>query len=314
MIVNFFWITLLLIVAIFLVLGILVIMGLKKEVSNFLDIILEGSLTIIDAFDLIKKLYTKFIEILKDFLYFIAPVISMWIAIMIYIGILFLYKGVGKENDVTILTTVLTVAMVVAVGILNRPVQQEVLDTWTKQIRKRFKDYFADSFEIIIFVFFLTMDSTKLFFIPANLNVPLRSSLFGYDLMLRGADVTNQVTVTIFLVTAGISIEIIRNIIKLIALAIQYYKEMPKRETKILNIKESVRLSFVDAKDDLIKFIAFTTTLILVFLIFPRLKLYAMLITSLTGLLLDIGIPGRMSLKRTGTDLITRTLNKIFRL
>jgi len=67
-IINFFWIMMLIIVAIFLVLGILVIAGLKAEVSSFLDVLLEGSLTLIDAFDFLKKLYERFLVVLKDFI------------------------------------------------------------------------------------------------------------------------------------------------------------------------------------------------------------------------------------------------------
>ena len=73
-IINFLWIMMLIAVAIFLVLGFLVIIGLKEEVSSFLDVLLEGSLTIIDAVEFLKKLYVRFIEVLKDFIYFISPV------------------------------------------------------------------------------------------------------------------------------------------------------------------------------------------------------------------------------------------------
>ncbi len=313
-IINFFWIMMLIIVAVFLVLGILVIAGLKEEVGAFLDVLLEGSLTLIDAFDFLKKLYERFLVVLKDFIYFITPILAALVAFAIYIAILVMYKGIGIENDVTILTAVLTVAMVVAVAVLNRPVAvDEQIQTWIQAVRNRFKDNFADFFEIVIFVFFLTMDSVNLFFLPDNLNIPLRAQIGNFDLMLRAVNVSDQLTVTIYLVTIGIFLEIVRNIIRIIAIAMAYYKELPKVEAKIPNVKQSIRLSFSDAKDDLVKFIAFTTTLILVFLIFPRLKLFAMVITSLTGLILDGIIPGRLKIKE-GTDLISRIINKVFNL
>jgi len=312
-IINFFWIMILIVVAVFLVLGILVIVGLKEEVSSFLDVLLEGSLTIIDAIELIKKLYDKFIIIIKDFIYFITPLLAAIVSMAIYLGILVLYKGLGRENDVTILTAVLTVAMVVAVAVLNRPVQETPVTTWIQAVRKRFKDYFSDSFEVVIFIFFLTMDSVNLFFLPKELNIPLTAEVGNFDLMLRAVNVTNQLTATVYLVTMGISLEIVRNVIRVVAVAFNYYKDLPKTENKIPNIKQSIRLSFGDSKDDLIKFITFTTALILVFLVFPRLKLFAMVIASLAALIMDAVIPGRLKM-REGNDLISRILNRTFNL
>jgi hypothetical protein len=313
-IVNFFWIMMLISVAVFLVLGFLVIVGLKNEVSNFLDVLLEGSLTILDAIEFLKKLYKQFITILKEFIYFITPVLAAWLAAMLYFAILVAYKIVGRDHDVTLMTALISAGMVVAVGFLNKPSgEQRAYITWFQQISKRFKDYFSDSFEIVIFIFFLTMDSVNLFFLPKYLNIPLTAKISNYDLMLRGANVTSQLTVTVVLVTLAISVEILRNIIRLVAMSFNYYSALPKNESQNTRIKESIRLSFGDAKDDLLKFITFTTALILVFLVFPRLKLYAMVVASLTGLLLDFVVPGRLQM-REGTDLLSRILNRTFNL
>jgi len=312
-IINFFWILMLIIVAIFLVLGILVIVGLKEEVSSFLDVLLEGSLTIIDAIDLIRKLYERFLLVLKDFIYFITPLLAVLVALAIYLGILVLYKGMGRENDITSLTAVITIAMVVAVGVLNRPVEEKPIVTWLQSVRKRFKEYFSDAFEVIIFIFFLTMDSVNLFFLPKELNIPLTAQVGDFDLMLRAVNVTNQLTATVYLVTLGIILEIARNVIRVVAVAFNHYKDLPRDDGKIHNIKRSIRLSFSDSKDDVLKFITFTTALIMVFLAFPRLKLFAMVIASMTGLILDAVIPGRLKM-REGKDLISRLLNKAFKI
>ena len=312
-ILNFFWVLMLIAVTIFLVLGFLVIVGLKDEVSSFLDVMLEGSLTILDAVEFLKQLYEKFIALLKDFIYYIAPLLASLVAGALYIGILVLYKSVGRENDVTLMTAILTVGMVIAVGVLNRPTEPTPIDTWLKAVRERFKLVFVDAFEVVIFIFFLTMDATSLFFLPASLNVPLEASVGDYNLMLRGADVSHQLTATIYLITIGITIEIVRNLVRIVAVAIEYYKDMPRDQNRNDNIKKSIRLSFTDAKDDLVKFITFTTTLILVFLLFPRLKLFAMLITSVAGLFMDILIPARLRVKRSN-DLISRILNRTFNL
>ncbi len=80
-----------------------------------------------------------------------------------------------------------------------------------------------------------------------------------------------------------------------------------------VGIKTAIRNSFGDTKDDIVKFITFTTALISVFLFFPRLKLFAMVVASITALLLDFVVPGRLIMKQ-GNDLISRILNKAFRL
>lgn len=312
-IINFLWIMMIIIVAVFLVLGILVIVGLKEEVSSFLDVLLEGSLTIIDAIELIKKLYDRFIVLLKDFIYFVAPLVASLLSAAIYFSTIVLYKSVGREKDITILTAILTIIMVVVVALLNKPGEEKPITTWAQAVKFRFKEYFSDSFEIVIFVFFLTMDSTNLFFLPKDLNIPLIAEVGDFDLMLRAVNVSNQLTATIYLVTIGISLEIIRNIIRMIAVAVNYYNNMSKSvEDRMQNIKRSIRLSFGDSKDDLLKFITFTTALILVFLVFPRLKLYAMVVASITGLAMDAVIPGRLKMRK-GNDLISRILNKAFK-
>lgn len=310
-ILNFLWIMILISVAVFLVLGFLVIIGMKKEVGSFLDVMLEGSLTILDAAEILRKLYAKFVALLKDFIYFITPVLAIWVAAMGYLGLIFLYKSVGAVSDVTILTVVLTVALVVAVGVLNKPGEEKPIETWRQAVGVRFKNMFSDAFEVVIFIFFLTMDLENLFFLPENLRVPLEAHIGEFNLMLSGTDYSNQLIVTIYLVAFSIALEIVRNVIKVVAVAVRYYREMSSEDNRIENIKRSIRLSFDDAKDDLIKFITFTTFLILVFLLFPRLKLFAMIITSVTSLFMDLLIRERLYTKR-GNDLISKILNKTF--
>src|SRR3989344_357427 len=195
-IVNFLWISLILFVGIFLVLGILVILGMRREVSRVLDVMLEGSLTIIDAIDFLKNVYYRFIQVLKEFIYFITPVFAGIIALAVYFLLLVLYKSVGAQNDVTILTAVLAAVLVAAVGILNRMQKKSDVPSWGDLVRERFRQYFADSFEVVIFLFFLTMDSTRLGFLPADLNVPLEAHLGTLDLMVSGFDVSVQARAT----------------------------------------------------------------------------------------------------------------------
>ena len=75
-ILNIIWIIFLAVVIVFFTLGILVIIGMRKEVSRILDILLEGSLTIIDFIEFVKNLWKRFIQLLKEFILFAAPFLA----------------------------------------------------------------------------------------------------------------------------------------------------------------------------------------------------------------------------------------------
>jgi hypothetical protein len=66
-------------------------------------------------------------------------------------------------------------------------------------------------------------------------------------------------------------------------------------------------------KDDVVKFITFSTALFAVFLLFPRLKLFTLALASITGLLLDLVIQERLTALESN-DLISRILAKVFKL
>lgn len=300
------------IVSIFFVLGILVIIGLRKEATRILDILLEGSLSFIDVIEFLKILYHRFLEMLKEFLIYITPILAYITAGVIYILLLVIYKTVGRSYDVTLFTILITIILVASVALLNRNKNQdELATTYTKRVAIIYKRYFIDSFEIVLLLFFLTIDSTRLFFLPDNLNVKILSKFGGYDLMLRGFT-RNHLNWTINIVTVAIVSEIIRYSMRITALAKKYYASIlePRR---IIRIKIAVRMAFGNAKDDIVRFITFTTVLFSVFLIFPRLKLLSLAVTSLTNLVIDLFIPERLVISR-GKDLMNRVINKVFRL
>ncbi len=206
---NFLWILLLIIVVVFFALGTLVVFGMRKEVGRILDVLLEGSLTILDFIEFIRELWRKFIETLKAFLLFSAPVYAYMLGFIIYVFLLFIYKSFGRAHDVTVLTIVLTVVLVLLIGILNRPeTGSEELFNWKSRFKKVFKDSFADASEVILFIFFLTMDSTDLFFLPKDLNVELHAKIGTYDLMTRSFRFQNNLDITVNLIIAAISTEI----------------------------------------------------------------------------------------------------------
>lgn len=321
-ILNAIWIILMASAIIFFSLGILVIIGMRQEASRILDLLLEGALSFIDFLEFIKDLWRRFVELLKEFLLFAAPIFAYIAAFLVYTLLLYIYKTVGKSHDVTIMTVIITAASILGFGLLSKPKLDNVIDiTWKGQMKKRFKDGFIDGIEVVLFIFFLTMDSTKLFFLPKSLNIPLEAEFKGYDLMVRSFVYNSHLSVTVALIVTTISLEVLRYMIKIFAGARRYYlnysqdieREAGEKRGTVEIIKISIRKSFNDAKGDLIKFVTFNTVLFAVFLLFPRLKLLTLAVASVTNLALDLTIRTRLTIRR-GSDLISRTLQKAFRL
>ncbi len=316
---NTLWFVFFSITIIFIIMGILIIFGLKKEVSTLLDMILEGSFSVLDFIQALKDFFALLKKRVKELLLIIAPVFSYVLAVAIYLMFLYLYKLVGKYYDVTLLTVFLTVFLFSVIGIFTKPNLSGLEKRgWKDDFFRKIKTTFTDSLEVVVFIFFLTMDSTKLFFVPEELNVPLEAKVFGFNLMARGFTLDHaKVTLTIIII--AITTEIIRNMLRIIVAARKYYLESLRIEPweirgdkqRYLIIKDSIRKSFGDAKDDLLKFITFTTVLLMVFIAFPRLKLLSMAVASLTSFVLDLLIVERLSSVREN-DLISRILTKIF--
>jgi len=220
------------------------------------------------------------------------------------------------------MTVIITAAAILGFGLLSKPQPNTIIElTWKGQFQKKFKAGFIDGIEVVLFVFFLTMDSVNLFFLPADLNIPLKAEFRGYDLMVRSFVYDKHVTTTIALIVTTVSLEVLRNMIKVFASARRYYSNFShelenfggtKRNTMDM-LKEAIRKSFNDAKSDLIKFVTFNTVLFGVFLLFPRLKLLTLAVASVTNLALDLTIRSRLTAKK-GSDLISRILQKAFRL
>jgi hypothetical protein len=212
--------------------------------------------------------------------------------------------------------------LVIFVGILNRAnkPQSRFKQEWIINFGKRFHAGFTDSVEILLFVFFLTMDSTKLFFLGNDLNHALTAQIGGYDLMHRGINLKDTPGITVGMIVATVSIEILRIIIKLIAMAKLHYSNLMIQEieidvirTKHVRVKESIQMAFTESKDNLTRFITFNTVLLLVFLFFPRLKLMTLVVASITGFILDVSMKGRLTISKSN-DLISRMLSKAFKI
>lgn len=318
-ILNILWVVLVTFVTIFFVLGILVIVGMRSEVGQVLDAFLEGSLKIIDFLELVKNLWHQFVELVKDFLIFAAPYFAYVLSILLYILLLVIYKTVGRTQDVTSLTIILTFVSIFLFGFISKPRNDEDDTKWGKRFVAKLRAGFIDSFEVILFVFFLTMDSTNLFFLPSNLNVPISARVGSFDLMVRSISYKGHAITTLDLIVTTIIIEIVRNLLRIFAGARMYYLEYvhspasEENKSVLIILKDSIRKSFWDSKNDLTKFITFNTVLFAAFLFLPRLKLLTLAVASATNLIMDIIIRARLT-SRKGTDLISRTLAFVFRL
>ncbi len=314
------WVILFVIVVIFFSLGILVIFGLRKEAGKILDFLIEGSLSLVDFLAFLKLIWLRFLEVVREFILYATPVLAYVTSLIIYTLLIVLYKNYGKYNDVTIFTIFLTAALVFLIGFLNRNSKKVIdMSVWWNKVKKSFHTGFIDGLEVILFVFFLTMDSTNLFFLPTNLNIPLKAVFNNYDFMVRSFVNDGHLGITINIVVFTIVIEIFRNTLKLIASSRKHYTNdillfsdglIARRNVRV---KNAIRKSFRDSKDELVRFITFTTVLFGVFLVFPRLKLLTLAVASVASLILDVTFIERMFFVR-GNDLLSRLLGKIFRL
>jgi hypothetical protein len=319
---NILWFISLSVAVMFIAMGIMAILGMKKEVGQLLEIFVEGSFSVMDLIDFIKQVFKLFVEKVKEALLNLAPLFSYILAISLYVGTLYLYKLVGKSFDVTALTIFISVMGVGLLSYINLPGNNNLTKSgWTAEFGKKVNKAFINSFEIVLFVFFLTMDSTQLFYVPPDLNVPLKAQIGNYDLMLRGFKL-NDAKTTLVIIASAIIIEVVRNVLKIIYSSRKYYTSWletePQNNTtdrqRYQNIKRSVRLAFAESKDDLVRFISFTTALIIVFIMFPRLKLLSMATASMTLLTFDLIFPTRLLNKTRNRDLITIILEKTLKI
>jgi hypothetical protein len=325
LIVSVLWVIAFATTTILLIIGGLTIIGKHKEASKIIDLVVEGSVTAIDIYDFLKLLYKTFIQILKDAVLIMVPYFAYFVAVIVFLLILALYKFIGTKVDVTVPTILMTVTLTFLVGVMTRPKEPKPepdvppkraqLVKFIKQVIASFNRSFIDGFEVAVFGLFLTIDSTNLFFLPDSLNKPLHATLAGHDIMVRGFSPTDA-SVMFKLVTLGIFIEIIRLGIKLLAEAINYYKNMNlqgakfSEDDKTILAKALIRVVMARAKNQILRFSAFTSFMIFVFLMFPRLKLVALIATSATSLILDLMFRKRLTF-RESEDLLNRVFNRL---
>ena len=305
--------TLIVLTALFILLSLLVLVGLRDQAVEIIKKIIDGSLTSIDLYEGIKKYFKIITKKLKNLLINLAPLYAFIICVYLYFFLIFIFKYVGSIFDVSIFTIFLTFILIMLTAFLTRPKKVKDFD----KFKDNFIANFTDFFEVTLFIFFLTIDSNNLFFLPDSLNTELEAQVGNYDLMVRGINVYDNFNTTLNIILFIFIIEISRTALGFYIMAKKYMETLEKSdytgEESILKL--SVKQSLYRNIDDIIKFITYLTFVIFVFLFFPRLKLLAMAVASASALIADFIFTERLTTaSEKKQDLIGKILARIFRL
>lgn len=324
-ILNFLGVLVLIIFVAFILLGIFVLLGLRKQVKDIFSLIFEGSVRYIDFAHALSTLWDAFIKLLKEVIIAVSPVFAIAIAIAIYYGIMYLFHTVALQYDIALLTIGITILMACTNAILGI-YRTKTIDekSFAGRFSKAFTRTFIDAVEVVTMVLFLTIDLKNPFFLPAKLRSEMHAELFGFDLMKRGITADGLRT-TLLIAGGAILIEIIRKIYRIVMTGIFQYRalrnaihegksELDPRTNSFIILREATRVAFKDNLDDLTKFVGFTTILTIAFFFFPRLKLVSLLFFNLTSLTWDLLYPKRIMVKAKYDDLVSRVIAKVFRL
>lgn len=301
----------------FIFLGFLILIGLRREVVLLLRGLFEGTLQVFEAIEILKQAWKKLVNFFQRFLNFIAPTIAIGISVALYYYLMKLYKIIGKTGDVTRLTIILTVGTISVISLLSaagggKKREKTFLSSWLENLRR----YFVNSFEVMTLTFFLTIDWETPYFLPQELWGPIRAKLGPYDLMVRGISINSRISFTLWLAGLSVLIETIRRLLRIIAAAIQHYRSvsMLGRESRVRRFRTALRASFEQNLDSVIKFIGFTTVVVLAFFLFPRLKLISLVFYSITSLFWDVLIPKRLASTEPSRDLLSTVVVNVFNL
>ncbi len=297
----------------FIFLSLLVFIGLRDQAVEIIKKLIDGSLTSIDIYEWLKYFSKKLVRKLKKLLHNLAPLYAFIISLYLYFFLIFLFKFVGTHFDVTIFTIILTFTLVLVSAYLTKPGNKKDFDSF----RDNFIANFTDFFEITLFIFFLTIDSEHLFFLPEALNNELVAKIGDFDLMVRGINIYDNFNTTLNIILFIFIIEIIRTGLGFYVIAKKYAQTLEAKNHKGSEsiLKLSLKQSMHRNIDDIVKFITYLTFVVFVFLFFPRLKLLAMAVTSLASLVADFIFTERLTATaEKKQDLLGKVLARIFRL
>lgn len=315
-----------LIFALFIVLGIFIIFGLRKEAQTLLSLLFEGGVKYIDIAEHVSTLWERCVVLIKEMILAISPLLAVFLAILFYYLIMFSFRAIGVRSDITLFTIILTVILASITALLGQvSVNGTSNDTsFNAEFRKRFGRYFIDGVEIAVLVIFLTIDVEKLFFLPASLHGSIEAHAFGVDFMQRGFQ-SDAFPYTVKIAGVAVCIEIIRKIYRIITSGRFHYQRL-KTEVEIRGIpirtiqqtfeiiRHAARRAFKDSIDDMTKFLGFTTILVVAFFFFPVLKMLSLMCFNLANLSWDIIFSNRLTNNSSSEDLFSRILVKVLRL
>jgi len=305
--------TLIALTVLLIFLSLLVFVGLRDQAVEIIKKVIDGSLTSIDIYEALKRFSKNVLRKLKNLLKNLAPLYAFIINVYLYFFITFLFKFVGVFFDVTVFTVILTFILVLVTAFLTKPGMNKNLDSF----KNNFVANFTDFFEITLFIFFLTIDSGNLFFIPDALNTHLVAKIGDYDLMVRGINIYDNFNKTINIILFIVIVEVSRNALGFYVLTKNYARTLEKANYKGSEpvLKISLKQSLYNNIDDIVKFITYITFVVFVFLFFPRLKLLAMAVASLGALMADFIFTERLTATtEKKQDLLGKLLTRIFRL
>lgn len=311
---------------IFIVIGVLIVIGLKDQARGLLSLIFEGGFRYINFAQSLSEIWETVVRIVQEFILLISPFFAIFLAIIFYYIAMFSFRAVGAHNDVTLFAIIMTILLSSITAGLGqiKIAEAEEATSFKSQLSIKFSRVFIDSIEIAVLVIFLTIDAKKLFFLPVSLQTPLQANMFGIDFMKRG--ITGAGFSTTFRIAgAAVFVEVVRKTYRIAVSVFTTYRSLHKaneengRPTSSQKeafdiLRKALSIAFKKNVDDLMKFLGFTTILIIGFFLFPRLKLLSLLFFNLTSLAWDLIIPSRATRKARSEDLLSRSIAKVLKL
>lgn len=302
--------------AIFILLGVAVIIGMRSEVGLIIDHLFAGTIKLIEIVELLAKTWSRFLQLLKDLLVLISPAIAGVTGLIGYVILLTLYKYVGTQGSVTLLTVGLTALLSLLPLIVWQPHLHKDsfhAQTFWVEWRSKMSLYLLNAYEIMLFVFFLTLDWREPFFLPKSLWGHVEATLGGVDLMIRGFNFHETFIFTLWLAGIAVLLAVLRQIFRIVLRALRMQKVLNGRgaAAHLESFRDRLKISLNESSDEIVQFVGYTTLVLLVFFMFPRLKLLSLVVFSATTLLWDIFHPDRFFIERKNKDLLTLAAEKI---
>lgn len=299
---------------IFVVLGFLVLIGFGKEVKTVLTSVFHGAMQLFLIAKILRNIYRAIVKFLQRLMFFLSPFISAAIAIGAYMFLMYLYKYVGLTNNIAGLTIFLTIILTIIIksfpkGSKGNISERTFWDLWFEKTSRILFDFF----EIMVFVFFITLDWVQVPFLPQKLWIHLVAYMAEYDLMIRGLNFHFDFFFTLWLAGFAFFAEFIRQAFKIIHRARYYYITLRSThpfKSRLDLFEQSVSESFYYSLADLVTFFGYTTVVMITFFLFPRLKLLSLIFFSLASLAMDIFKPSHTPVGEEPQDFLTRVVIK----